>query len=292
MRRIASNSSLPVSLGVLVLTVTLFSQIAMAQTPSPKAAPKPLPRKKSTPTPDAPVASPVAAAPQMTSISVVRVKPEMVTEWIELNKKTVIPALKKAGVRERACFQTAQFGESFEYVFITPIETLAQYDGEPPMRKALGEGYEAYLEKARRMVTSVHTFLDQGRQDLSYEGKMTGPPALAVVATITVAPGRTQEFENLIKTTVLPALKKADPTGYYVSQTLLGGDISGYTTVTFYDSFADMAKGSPLVKGMGAAGYESFLRKTAGIVVRAERAVYRYNAELSLGPEQGDTTKR
>ena len=287
MRRIASNSSLLVPLGVLVLTATLFSRIAMAQTAPPKAAPKPPPPKKAAPTEVAPV-----APPHLTSISVVRVKPEMVNEWIELNRKTVLPALKKAGVRERGCFQTAQFGESFEYVFITPIDSLAQYDGEPPLRKALGEGYDAYVEKARRMVTSVHTFLDQERQDLSYEGKMTGPPALAVVATVTVAPGRTEDFENLIRTTVLPALKKTEAKGYYVSQTLLGGDISGYTTVTFYDNFADMAKGSPLVEGMGLAGYASFLRKTAGIVVRAERAVYRYNAELSFGPEQGDTTKR
>ena len=196
----------------------------------------------------------------------------------------MIPALKKAGVKERSCFTTAQFGESFEYVFITPIETLAQFDGEPPLRRALGDaGYQAYLEKARRMVTSVHTFADQGRMDLSYVGKMTGPPNLAVVAAITVAPGRTEEFENLIKTLVLPAVKKGEARGYFVSQTMLGGDISAYTTVTMYDNFADMAKGSPLVKGMGAAGYASFLRKTAGLVVKAERSVYRYNPELSFG---------
>ncbi len=278
MRRIASNSLSLVSLSVLVLSVMLLSQIATAQTAPPKSEAKPVPRKRPTAAAKAP------AAPQWMSISVVRVKPDMTNEWIELNKNTVIPALKKAGVKERSCFTTAQFGEAFEYVLITPIETLAQYDGEPPMRKALGEeGYQAYLEKARRMVTSVHTFAEQSRMDLSYEGKMTGPPALAVVATVQVVPGRTQEFENLIKSTVLPAVKKAEAKGYYVSQSLFGGDISGYTTVTLYDSFADIAKGSPLLKGMGAAGYASFLRRTAGIVVHAERAVYRYNAELSFG---------
>lgn len=285
MRRIASNSLSLVSLSVVVLTVMFFSQISSAQSAPPKSAAKPTPRKKVTAAAEAP-----AAAPQWMAISVVRVKPDMTNEWIDLNKKTVIPALKKAGVKERSCFTTAQFGESFEYVLITPIESLAQYDGESPLRKALGEsGYQAYLEKARRMVTSVHTFADEARMDLSYEGKMTGPPNLAVVAAITVAPGRTQEFENLIKTTVLPAVKKGEAKGYFVTQTVLGGDISSYTTVTMYDSFADMAKGSPLMKGMGAAGYASFLRKTAGIVVKAERAVYRFNAELSFGGDGGGT---
>ena len=278
MRRIASNSVSRVSLSVLMLTVVLLGQIAMAQSAPPKSATKPTPPKKS------PAAAEAPAAPQWMSVSVVRVKPDMTNEWIELNKNTIIPALKKAGVKERGCFTTAQFGESFEYVFITPIETLAQFDGESPLRRALGEaGYQAYLEKARRMVTSVHTFADQGRMDLSYEGKMTGPPNLAVVAAVTVAPGRTEEFENLIRTMVLPAVKKAEAKGYFVSQTLFGGDISAYTTVTFYDSFADMAKGSPLIKGMGTAGYASFLRKTAGLVVKAERSVYRFNAELSFG---------
>ena len=282
MKRIASSSLLRVSLSVLVLTVMLVSQMAEAQSVQPKAATKAPPRKK-------PVAAEAAAPAQWSAISVVRVKPEMTSEWIELNKNTVIPALKKAGVKERVCFTTAQFGESFEYVFITPIESLAQFDGEPPLRRALGDaGYQAYLEKARRMVTSVHTFADQGRMDLSYQGKMTGPPNIAVVAAVTVAPGRTEEFENLIRTLVLPAVKKAEAKAYFVSQTMLGGDISAYTTVTFYDSFADMAKGSPLVKGMGAAGYASFLRKTAGLVVKAERSVYRFNPELSFGGEPSD----
>ena len=277
MRRIASNPVSPVSLSVLVLIVMLLSQMAGAQSVTPKAPAKTPPRKKA-------VAAEAPAPEQWSQISVVRIKPDMTNEWIELNKNTVIPALKKAGVKERGCFTTAQFGESFEYVFITPIATLAQFDGESPLRKGLGEaGYQAYLEKARRMVTSVHTFADQGRMDLSYVGKMTGPPNLAVVAAVTVAPGRTEEFENLVRTVVLPAVKKGEAKGYFVSQTLLGGDISSYTTVTMYDSFADMAKGSPLVKGMGAAGYASFLRKTAGIVVKAERSVYRFNAELSFG---------
>ena len=280
MRRIASNSLSLVLLSVLVLTGMLSSQIARAQSAPVKSTPKPPARKKAAPPAEA------SAAPFLTAVSVVRIKPEMINEWIDLNKNTIIPGLKKAGVKERGCFQTAQFGESFEYVFITPIETLSQYDGESPLRKALGQGgYEAYLEKARRIVTSVHTFADQARLDLSYAGKMTGPPALAVVAAVTVAPGRTQDFENLIKAVVLPAVKKAEAKGYFVTQTLLGGDISAYTTVTYYDNFADIAKGSPLVEGMGAAGYASFLRKTAGIVVRAERSVYRYNAELSFGGE-------
>src|SRR5258706_12114086 len=152
------------------------------QTSRPKVPPKEEPQEVTEPAAQAP------SGPQWVSISVVRVKPDMVNEWLDLNKNTVIPALRKAGVKSRDAWLTAQFGEAFEYLFVTPVESLAQYDGESPVRKGLGEeGYQAYLEKARRMVTSVHTTAARARKDLSYEGKTSWPPKLIVVATIQVA---------------------------------------------------------------------------------------------------------
>jgi hypothetical protein len=276
MKRVGVQFLSLVSLAALVFAGLILPGFAQAQTTKPKPA-----------SPAAPVVAP--APPRLYQVSVIRVKPDMVNEWTELIKNTAIPALKKAGVKERACWQTAQFGESYEFVFLTPLESFAQLDEEGPMLKALGEqGYRSYLEKARRMVVSMRTYADQDREDLSYAGNMSLPPKLAVVATVTVAPGRTADFENLLKTDVLPAVKKGEAKAYFVSQTLLGGDISQYTTVTLYDSFADIGKGSPILRGMGGqAGYERFLRKTAGIVVRTERAVYRYNTELSFGLEPG-----
>jgi hypothetical protein len=275
MRRTTLNSISQVSLSVLVLTVLLLSQISNAQSAPPKAGAKtPLPRKPTA------AAEATPAAPQWASVSVIRIKPDMTNEWIELNKNTIIPALKKAGVKERSCFTTAQLASHSSMPLLHRL--LPSLMASRHCTRLWRAGLSVLPEKARRMVTSV-TPADESRMDLSYVGKMTGPPNLAVVAAITVAPGRTEEFENLLKTVVLPAVKKGEAKGYFVTQTMLGGDISAYTTVTMYDSFADMAKGSPLVKGMGAAGYASFLRKTAGLVVKAERAVYRFNSELSFG---------
>ena len=42
-----------------------------------------------------------AQAVTPTLITVTQVKPEMLTEWIDLQKNEVIPALKKAGVKSR-----------------------------------------------------------------------------------------------------------------------------------------------------------------------------------------------
>ena len=267
--------------GIVVLSLMLSGNVASAQTTQPKPPPKTPVQKRVTPVVEAPTSQ------QWLSVAAVRLKPEMINDWVELQKTTVIPALKKAGVKMREVWQTAQFGEQFEYFIATPIDSLAQYDGEPPLRKALGEErYRAYLEKSRKMVASVHTSADLVRADLSHLGKMNGPPKFAVLTSVYVAPGRGQDLENLIKAEVLPAVKKTDITGYFVSQTAFGGDVDLYTTVALYDSFADIGKGSYVVRGMGQAAYDRFIRKTTGIVKRLERSIIRYNAELSFGSEQ------
>ena len=265
----------------LALSIVLTGSLALAENASSQTAgpKKPAPNKAK------PMAD--AAPPQWSSIAVIRVKPDMVTEWQDLQKNVVNPALKKAGVKERGIFETAVFGNSFEYVVITPITSFAQYD-EPVglLRKTLGEdAYRDYLTKSRRCVSSVQTFAELSRLDLSYMGKMatrTGPPKLAVVTSLSVVPGRAAEFEKLVKTEVLPVMKKADVIGYFVSQSMFGGDAWGYTSVVFWDSFADIGKGSPFERVLGPAGSAALFAKLAGLVARQERVIARYNADLSF----------
>jgi hypothetical protein len=269
----------------LALCIAMTGLLAVAQTTTaPKAAPKKPAAKKAKPMADAP-------AQAWSSISVVRVKPDMVAEWQDLQKNVVNPALKKAGVKERAIFETAVFGESFEFVVITPITSFAQYD-EPmsALRKTLGEdAYRDYQAKSRRCVVSAHTYAELSRLDLSYMGKMasmTGPPKLAVVNSISVVPGRAAAFENLVKTAVLPVMKKADVIGYFISQSMFGGDGYAYTSVVFFDSFADIGKGSPFLRVLGPAGSAAFFAKFAGVVAHQERVIARFNPDLSFAAAQ------
>ena len=76
----------------LALCTAMAALPAVAQTTTaPKAAPKKPAAKKAKPMAE-------ATAQQWSSISVVRVKPDMVTDWQDLQKNVVNPALKKAGV--------------------------------------------------------------------------------------------------------------------------------------------------------------------------------------------------
>jgi hypothetical protein len=227
------------------------------------------------------------AAPQkreMMQITVVKIKPDLVTEWLDFQKTDTIPMLKKAGVPRRDAWQTAVFGEGGLYAFVTPIDSFTQYDGDSPVVRALGaEGARGYNAKNRRFIESTRSYAAQTRPDLGYDVKMSGPPKLALLSNVQVALGKASDYEALIKSDILPVMRKAH-LGYAVSQTILGGDTSSFTTLIFYDSFADIGKGHPFLRILGAEGERQLSMKAAGIVTHVERNVIRYVPDLSFAP--------
>jgi hypothetical protein len=221
---------------------------------------------------------------EMIQVTVVKVKPDLLNEWLEFQKNETIPMLKTAGAIRRDAWQAGIFGESGMYAFVVPIENFNQYDGDNPPLRALGaEGARAYAEKNRRFIVSSHTYADQTRPDLGYEVKMSGPPKLALLSNVQIALGKGSDYEALVKADVLPVMRKAR-LGYAVSQTVLGGDINGFTTLIFYDTFADIGKGHPFDRILGADGSRQLTAKAVGIVTRVERSIIRYVPELSFAP--------
>jgi hypothetical protein len=212
------------------------------------------------------------------------VKPEFLNEWLEFQKTETIPMLKKAGATHRDAWQTGIFGDAGMYAFVVPIDNFTQYDGDNPPLRALGaDGARAYAEKNRRFVVSSRTYADQTRPDLGAEVKMSGPPKLALLSNIQIAFGKGSDYEALIKSDVLPVMRKAH-VGYAVSRTVLGGDINEFTTLIFYDTFADIGKGHPFDRILGADGSRQLTAKAVGIVTHVERSIVRYVPELSFAP--------
>jgi hypothetical protein len=267
------------SIGMCSLVFGLLGQPVLSQqaTAAKQAAPKKAATRKAKP-------AEAGAQAGWLSINIVRVKADMLTQYQEFARNETIPALKKGGVKERQAWGTGVFGESYEFVYVTPIESFAQYDSPGPLVKALGEeGARAYGEKARRLILSSHTYGVQTRPDLSLMGNMTGPPKLAVINSIHVLPGKGPAFEALLKGDVLPAVKKAGVTNYFVSQTVFGGDPNEYVTLTLMDSFAEIGKGSPVARGMGGqAAFNRWAAKVGGIIASQERSVGRYLPDLSF----------
>jgi hypothetical protein len=223
-----------------------------------------------------------AAAPELLSVNVVHVKPEMALEWTEFQKKETIPTLQKGGILQRDAWRTA-IGEAYEVAFVTPMANLAVRDEPNPMVKALGEeGARAYAAKNSRLIAGSRSFVIRTRPDLSYAPTSDEPPKLAVLSSLSIAPGRISDYETHVKTDVLPIQKKAQSLGYLVSQTIFGGDGSEFVTLALVSSFADLDKGPAAVRVLGPEGAAKLSAKSAGIISHTERIVIRYDPELSF----------
>lgn len=271
MKRHSSITKLYAAISTLLLAVSL-STLALAQS---KTAAKSRPKSVTAAT-QAPVQR------QLLSLQFLRIKPGMGPEWQEFRKSETLPALRKAGVKEQGVWNTAIFGEG-GYVIVTPIEGLTQYDNPSPTVRALGqEGARAYAAKAARFIESAHSVAIETRPDLSIPPSPSAEPKLAIVNTTTIVAGRDDEYENFIKTAVLPAVKKAAPKGYLVSRVVYGGNLNQYSSVVLLDNFAD------LQRWREAFGKEATTAKLAaksvGIVTSRENAIYRYVPDLSITP--------
>jgi hypothetical protein len=233
-----------------------------------------------TPTPQA------APTPEFLSVTVVSVKPEMMVEFQNFMKNTTNPALKKGGLKWREVWQnTSAAGDPYEFVLVSPVAKLAEYDGPGALEKGLGaQGWPAWQTKAASLVTSVRRFIIRTRPDLSFAAQRAGGPKLAVVHFVDVAPNRNDEYENYLKNDFVPAMKQAGVT-YLVSQTIFGGNGNQYITLTMRDSFADLDKGPVLIQALGQEAAQKLMQKLpVGAVMNLERSITRFVPELSIMP--------
>ncbi|HEX6717080.1 MAG TPA: hypothetical protein VF088_08205 [Pyrinomonadaceae bacterium] len=266
MNHITPMTLLKAFCGATLIVMVAHSQ-ALAQTP--------------TPTPQA------APTPEFLSVTVVSVKPDMMVEFQNFMKSTTNPALKKGGLKWREVWQnTGAAGDAFEYVLVTPVAKLADFDGPSALEKGLGaQGLPAWQTKASSLVNSVHRFIIRTRPDLSFAAQRTGAPKLAVVSFVHVAPNRNDDYENFLKNDFVPVMKQAGVT-YLVSQTIFGGNGNEYITLTLRDSFADLDKGPVIIQTLGPeAAQKLMLKVPAGAVVNLERSITRFVPELSIIPQ-------
>lgn len=213
--------------------------------------------------------------------TITHVKSEMLNEWLDLQKNEVVPALKKAGVKTRTVYVSNVFGNAGEYLAVQPFEKYAEFDGDNPVVKALGAAGAARLgEKLRKCILNQNSFVTARLDDISNVIGGSPLPAAGVFVRYRIAPGRMQDFQNLVKSDVLPVYKKAN-VGLTVAQRLAGanGDVVMTTAISKY---ADMDGGNFLVKQLGQDGANKVNAKFTGIRTLIEAVVRTRVADLSF----------
>ena len=224
-----------------------------------------------------------ASAGPLVVMSIIDVKPEAVSEFGALQAE-VMAAQRAGGQPWRETWHTATFGYPYRVAVLTPMNGLGMLDGQTYTAKGVGAAAATAInERARRLIANQQIYLVQVRPDLGI-GVRGGKSTLGVVSYISVAPGREPEIEQVLKTEVNAALKKAGVSYYGVSRVVYGGDTSQYITLLMFENFADLASGHPLDRALGADGLARLQGKLTGIMTKLERHVIRFNEALSFRP--------
>ena len=156
------------------------------------------------------------------------------------------------------------------------------FDGQNPLAKAMEPGaYARYNEMLRKCVESSTSFMSTRRDEISNLIQNDAIPPVLVNARYRIAPGKTQEFMNLMTSELLPVYKKAG-VRMTVAQRGPGTNPNEVTINTFYKSFADWDGQPFLTKQLGAEAAAKSNAKFIGIRTLMEVVVRRRVDALSF----------
>ena len=150
------------------------------------------------------------------------------------------------------------------------------------MIRALGEaGARAYNDKLRKMIVSQQT-LAIGIMPESIVPPPTYAPKFMILNFNYAVPGRAADYNAFLRNDLLPIIRKAKPTGFVVSRTLHGGDANEFVTARYLEKMADLDGPNLQQQAIGNEAANKLGAKTAGMIQRTERRIYRYVPNLSF----------
>ncbi len=109
------------------------------------------------------------------------------------------------------------------------------------------------------------------------------PSQWLIITQVNVKPEMMAEFQNFMKNTTNPALKKGGVKWREVWQsTNYAGDAFEFVTVTPFDKFADFDGPSPIEKGLGSQGFADWSAKAGSLVKGVHRYIVRTRPDLGV----------
>jgi hypothetical protein len=224
-----------------------------------------------------------AAPPDLMRISHYKIRANGTYDFRE-GIKMVNDGYKKSGVPWRQAWQMSMFGETYTVVMVTPVKNFAQFDTPGPMAGLSAGDSVKYQTLMRNAIESSRHSLVRYAPELSVNSGTMQEPKFARVMTIRVKPGRVAEFEDAIKTLLLPAIRQAGIKDYWVDRMVLGGVTGEYTTLTPFTKWSELDSWPTTEKLLGAS-YKAFMAKIADTVDSSETLVAATVPELGYGAQ-------
>jgi hypothetical protein len=230
------------------------------------------------------MAQPAAAATTTRSqATVVRIKADMLNEWLDLQRTEVVPALKKAGIKQRTVWNTA-VGNSFEYTILTPFDKWAIMDAPGPLVAALGAEAAARLNtKLRKCIEVQRTYMTNRVDDVDIP---SGTALVMRTVVRRVPQGKAQDYVSFYRADVFPALKKAKAEGKIAGATIAirgaGSQANEVTTTEYYTKFADLDAPNPVASVVGPEANAKINAKGNALATSVQTIIRRRVADLGF----------
>ena len=215
--------------------------------------------------------------PPWVQLSIVQVDPAMVNEFIAVQRELVARA-RDGDTPWRTVSRTAVFGDNYRFLIATPGENLAGFND------AGNEDAEwtSLINRLEKYITSRQNYAIRTLPDIDNPLPEDEEPGVMVVNLSKVAPGREQEYYDVMAADFFPHFDEAEM--HHVTGSLALGGEGGYIHLFYLDDFGSLDRGSPVLRALGPAGAQEMNAKLAGIVTSTEQWIARVLPELSYGP--------
>jgi len=216
-------------------------------------------------------------------VTQVRVKPANIDTWRTLEREQVVPALRKAGVKQYSVWETL-VGDQNEFVVVRLLPSFAEFNGPDLLEKALGARAAGALNaRLRECIESSHSRIENSRDEFYLD---PGAAGTLFVSRYRAMPGRAGDYMNFVRNEMMPLARRAKENGTFagwsVTTSVQGGEPNLITLNMFYNDFAPLDGPPPLAATLGPAGVAEFLRKGAGLINQVDQSVLKRVAELSF----------
>jgi hypothetical protein len=219
-------------------------------------------------------------------VTIIQLKPDMMTTWEDLQKNEMIPAQKKAGLPWRHTMANGASGQGFTRVTIVPLANYAQLDMPGFIQRAVSaEANANYNAKLRTTIQSQRAEIYTLQTNASIISTATTMPQFQVVQTTRVLAGKGDEFLASLTQDYLPNYKKAGVKDYWVFTLNQGGPGGQRVLVRPIDKYAELDKPGLLAQaGLTEEQQDKIgARRNAVLATGVETEVFRFIPELSYG---------
>ena len=246
------------------------------------------------------LAAPLAAQAQgdYLDVFIVKVKPEKTAEF-QANSKKYAEANRRAN-GDRWIALESVYGESNVYMFTSTRKDYADidkaFDAEmAAVEKVYGKGsFQKLQQDFNNTIVWSRSELRRRRWDLSRKApqssedyaKLIGESRLLRTTAVHIRPGRTADFEALLKEVKEAGEKNPNTAPVFVSQVIEGGAGATFYLSTLRSSIGGFDHNPTTREILGDEGFKKLQQIVAETYETSESALYRFNPELSNPPEE------